>query len=100
MAHREHIYIDEIIKAVAVYIGEINCHREGACIAQGQAWQGAKMPAAIIEPHSSWRMEVIADIQIRRPITIQIAKGGCKTPIARRLVEWVSFFIQECAVRP
>ena len=96
----QHVCDVDFIKSITVDIGKIHGHRKSTGIAQGNARRSTKAAMAIIEPNSIRRHEVVTDVEVRRAIAIEIAKGRGQAPILRRLGQGVSVLIQEHAISP
>src|SRR5437016_8708692 len=58
------------------------------------------MPAAVVYPDAVRREEIVADVDVRRPIPIDVAEHNRKTPIPRNSRERLSRFNQEDPVGP
>ena len=96
----QHIRDKNFIEPVAVQIRDIDRHGEGAGVPQGQPGDGAKTAMAVVDPDSIRRMKIIADIQIRRVIVVEIPEHRCQSPIVRRLGDRLAFLVQERPVGP
>ena len=58
------------------------------------------MTVPVIEPDSVRGMEVVADVEIRNAVAVQVTKGRRQTPIVWRLPERATTFVQKRPVRP
>src|SRR3954468_13201463 len=83
---------------VAVYISEIDPHRKSAGAADAGPGDGAKAAAPIIKPDTVRRKQIVAHIEIRRSISIDIIKNGSESPIHGWIEQWLSIFVQKAAV--
>src|SRR5438105_494738 len=82
-AAAEHIQHNEIDATVPINIREIDAHRVFAGMTERQSVSGTKNSFAIVEPEPIRSPIIVANIQIRKAITIHIAKSGGQTPVAR-----------------
>ena len=69
-------------------------------MAQGQRWGSPKMTLPIVEPEPVGRPVVVADVNIRRPVAIQIPKRRCQCPIQWRTRQRFATFVQKRPVGP
>ena len=51
----------------------------------------------MIDPNSIWRKQVVADVNVGRPVAVQIVKLHGQTPVARRFPQGGSVFIHKKA---
>src|SRR6266568_8427879 len=58
------------------------------------------MPSAIVYPDAVRRKEIVADVDVRRPILIHVAEHTRQTPIPRHSRQRLSHLIQEDPVGP
>src|SRR6266498_2569006 len=58
------------------------------------------MPSAVIYPDAVRRVEVVADVDVRRPILVHVAEHDRQTPIPRNSPQRLSRFIHEDPVGP
>ena len=80
----EHINHEDIVEAITVDVGKVHAHGGKAELTKAQGRGGAEMAMAVIEPDTIGSLEIIADVNIRGAIAIQIAKGDGESPIERR----------------
>ena len=74
MLRTEHVHHEKIVPSVPVDVGKINAHRREARLAQRQAGQRAEMAAPVVQPYPVGGTEIIADVNIRCPVTVEVAK--------------------------
>src|SRR5678815_1518005 len=86
--------------AIAIDIGKINAHGESAGAPESQRRQSLEMPSAVVYPDAVRREEVVADIDVRHPILIHVAKHNRQTPIPRNRRQRLSRLIHEDPVGP
>src|SRR5437868_4436017 len=67
---------------------------------KARAWGGFELAFALIDPNAIGRFEIIAHINIRTPVAIEVAHHHRKAPIKRRQLQGLAVFIQECAASP
>jgi len=79
-----HLGRDKIQEPVAVDIGEIDTHRGEALLAHRQARQGAEAPGAVVDPDPVNRLEIVADVDVRRAVAVQIPHLRRQTEVQRR----------------
>ena len=70
----QHVRDTKIHLAVPIHVGKINPHRKHAGMAQGRQGTGPKMTLPVVEPQPVGRPKVIAHVNIRRAVTVQIAE--------------------------
>ena len=68
-----HIDDENVIKSVAINVRHIHAHGEDALLAHRQTGQGAKFSAALVEPDAVRRIKVVAHVNVRQPVLVQIA---------------------------
>src|SRR5437867_4918933 len=56
------------------------------------------MTVARINPNTVWRTEIVADINVRQTIAIQIPQHNRKSPVIRRLRERFAILIDEGSI--
>src|SRR2546422_5657065 len=58
------------------------------------------MAFGIIDPKPIGRLEVVANINIRGAIAVEVAEHRCQTPVKRRLGQGLAILIQKSSVGP
>ena len=99
MVAAEHIDDEEVNVAVAIDVREIDPHRKGARVAQCKTRQSAEFPPAVIDPDAVRREQVVADINVRRTVAVEVVKLRRETPVPRRVGQRHPIFIEERTVR-
>jgi hypothetical protein len=74
MISAQHISDKDIDNTIVIDVGTIDAHGKGARMAQSQSGDGMKSSFPVIDPNSIWRKQVIANINVRSPISVQIMK--------------------------
>ena len=100
MIPAQHVEHEPIHVAVPIVIGEIHAHRAGAHIAQSELLERPEFALALVDPHPVRCPIVVADVNIRKSVPIQIAESGRQPPIPRGIFEHRTRLIEESAVRP
>ena len=77
----QHVHHEEVVVAIPIDVGEIDAHGRAAGVAQFQGLQFPELTPTLIDPDAIGRRVVIADIQIRGAIAIDIAEHHRQTPI-------------------
>ena len=97
----EHFDHQEIVNAIAVDVGRVHGHGRHRHFTPGERRDCAKSSLTIIQPKPVSRTKVIvADINIRRPIAVEIAEHHGQSPLLWRGTEGFARFIQKRAVGP
>src|SRR5207245_8682298 len=97
MVTAQHVHDKKIDHAFAIDVRAIDTHGKSGGVAQGQAVYGAELPLAIIDPDAVRREQIVAHVYVRGPVAVQIVKLDRQPPVARRLRQRLSVFIQEKA---
>ena len=74
-----HIRLKQIRSTIAVHVGDVDAHRRTARGALRHPVREAEISEAIVEPDLIEIFEVVRDVQIWRPIAIQIDELGRQT---------------------
>ena len=77
----QHVQHQHIVVAVAVEVGEVDAHRGTARVADGQPGHRAKPAAPVVDPEPVGVGKIVADVQVRREIPVDIAKSHGQTPV-------------------
>ena len=97
----EHLRNEEIVVAIAVEVGKINRHRGEAHVAQGQAGKGAEPARAFVDPNAVGPVIIIvAHVDVRQPVAVDVAKHRRQPPIARRLGQRLAVLVEKRTGRP
>ena len=59
---------------IPIDVCEINSHREMARATHREVWQRVEMAFAIVDPDAVRRLKIVADVEIGKTITIDVAK--------------------------
>ena len=98
---REHVHHHEVVDAIPVDVGEIHPHGGHGNLPDGLGHDGLKTLAASVAPEGIPReQEVIANIDLRLQIPIEITEGHTETPIMRSLRQSLAAGIQKRSRRP
>ncbi len=82
----EHIEHENVVVTVAIDVGKIDAHGKKSQLAKRQARQRAKSAFALVDPDAVGRVKIIADVEIGKPIAVDIAEHHREPPIKRRLL--------------
>ena len=96
----EHVEHEEVGIAVAVVIGDVHAHGTGAGGAEGESLDGAEASAALVDPEAVGGPVVVADVDVRQQIIVEVAEGGGQAPVAGWVDECRSGFVEEGAIGP
>ena len=77
----QHVHHEEVVVTVPIDVGKIHAHGRAAGVAQFHRVQLPELTPTLIDPDAIGRRVVIADIQIRGSIAIDIAEHHRQTPI-------------------
>ena len=94
----EHVQDKEFVESIAVEVGEINPHRKHAGLSQRQFGNRAKPAFAVVDPDAVFGGKIVADINVRRAVAIEVAKHHRQSPVVRRFRQSLSFFIEKRSV--
>src|SRR5690348_1477838 len=100
MRAAHHVSDDEVIQAVAIEVGEIDRHREMRRAPQRLPRNRAEFTVTVAEPPAIRILEVVADINVRLAVAIDVANNRGETQLPRRLGQWRPGFIEESTVGP
>src|SRR5947207_6382222 len=95
-----HVHDDEVQAVIAIEVGEIYSHRTAARAAQSQLVDGPKISLALIDPDPVRRPEIVADVNVRGAVSVQIAKRNGQRPVKWRLGKPPAVFVKKSSVRP
>src|SRR5262249_20218591 len=91
---------DEIVQTIAVDIREVAGHREMWNAPQGIAGNGTKMSMAVAEPKAVGILKIIAGIEVRFAVLIDIMHYDAEAQVPGSRSQSRARFIEECAVGP
>ena len=80
----QHIHDNEIVQAVTVDIGEIDPHGKHAGFSERQRGGLAKAALANVEPKTIFAVKIIANIQVRTPVTVDVPEHHGQPPLEQR----------------
>ena len=79
----EHVEHQHVVVAVEVDVGKVDAHRRATRVAHGQPRHRPKPTAPVVYPKPVGVAEVVAYIQVRREVAVDIAERHGKSPVAR-----------------
>ena len=79
----QHVYRENIIEAVTIDVRDIDGHGGKTGLPYGRRGRGAKVAVTIVDPKTIRRGEVVARVNIRRSIAVEIAHHHAQAPIQR-----------------
>ncbi len=85
MAPAQHIHHKKVVEAVAIDVREIDAHRGKAHLSNRQRRHGVESPLSIIDPEAIRRLEIVAHVNVRRSVAVDIAEHDREPPVKRRL---------------
>src|SRR2546422_8652780 len=97
MIAAQHIQHEKIIEAIAVDVGKVNPHGIPAGLAQSQPSYGPKFSRTLIDPDPVRRIKIVADINVRLAVAVDVPEHHRETPIIWRLGQGFSVFVEECS---
>ena len=98
---REHVHHHEVVDTIPVDVGEIHPHGGHGNLPDGLGHDGLKTLAAGVAPEGIPRkQEVIANINFRLQIPVEITESHTETPIMRGLREGLASGIHKRSRRP
>jgi len=80
-----HVGREEIDMAVTIDVGEIHRHARVARLSYRQRRRQPEIPASVIDPDLIWILEVIADVQVGRAVTIHVVEPCRQAEVVRFL---------------
>ena len=95
-----HIGDKKIVVSVAVDVGEVHRHREVAAMAQCQLVDELEFAVALIDPKPVRRLKIVANINVRPAVLVDIADHHRQAQIPKRLPDRLAVFVEPIAVRP
>ena len=100
----QHVQHQKIAPAIPVYIRGIGAHGKRGRMAQGARRSGAKPQGSpgrrFVEPKAVRRLEIVAQIQVRPTIIVEVTKKHTESPIVRRRNQGLSRFVEKRAAGP
>ena len=96
----QHVSNKKLIVPVAVEIGEVHPHGEQAGLAQRQSRHAPEMAATVVEPDAIFGLKIVADVNIRSAVFVQVTEYDRKAPIIGWCFDRPAFLIQKVSVRP
>jgi hypothetical protein len=100
MVRAQHVDHEKINIPVAIDVRKIDAHGKSARVPDGQVRSGAKVSATIVDPDAIRRKKVVAHINIRRAVAVDVTKHRRQAKIIRRQYKRPSLFIEKCSVCP
>src|SRR5207249_6899998 len=95
-----HVRHQKIVVSVAIDVCNISSHGEIAGGTQRRMVLGAKMPVTIVDPTAIRRKRIVANVNVRITIAVEVAKQHRQSLIPRSLRERLSVFVKECSIGP
>ena len=96
----QHVADQNVYVAVAIHVGEIDRHRRVTGVADREARHGAEGPRAVVQPEHVGILEVVAHVQIRRAVPIDVGELGGQGEVLRSGSQRLSVLVQEAARGP
>ena len=97
----QHVHHEQVHESVAVDIGRVHGHRAEALVAEQGARCRLKTSPCAVEPDTVLPVhEIVAHVEIRPSVTIQVAEQGAQPPVGWRGFQFPPVLIQECALGP
>jgi hypothetical protein len=87
MVGAEHVGDEEVEVAVAIEVGTIDAHGRGGDGGHGVIGEGLETAVAETDPDSVWGGEIVADIEVRGAVAIEIAELDSEAPVAGGVLE-------------
>ena len=92
----EHLDDDQIVGSVAVDVGKIDCHGRGAHVAERQSVNRAEALSVLVDPDTvGGKKEVVANVNVRQPVAINVAEHDGQPPIQGRRRERLAFLVHK-----
>ena len=91
----EHIQHQEIIVPIPINVGKIHAHGKQAALALRQSRQGPKLHPALVQPDPVLLIEVVADVNIRQTVLIDVPNHHRQTPVIQWRRQRLPFFIEK-----
>ena len=98
VAAAKHVQHDEFVPAVPIQVRKVDPHRKHARPAQRQPVHGAKLSFAIVDPDTIFAGKIVAEINVRRAVVVDVAKHHRQSPVVRRFLQRLSLFIKKRSV--
>src|SRR6266704_7190086 len=98
MLPAEHIPYKQIIEPIAIDVGDVYRHRRKRYLPHRQRGKRPKPPVPVVDPDSVASHEVVAHVQVRLAVVVEVAEHRAQSPIQRRLAQGLALFIQKSAL--
>ena len=100
-ARAEHLGDEEVVEAVAVDVRGVDRHRRQTVMAEGGPRRGLEALAALVQPDAVRPIdEVVADVEVRQSVAVQVAEHRGQAPIRRCFLQRVAVLVEEHADVP
>ena len=96
----QHVADQNVDVAIAIHVGKVDRHRRVAGVADREARHGAEGPRAVVQPEHVGILEVVAHVQIRRAVPIDVGELGGQAEVLRRGGERLAVLVAEPARGP
>src|SRR5208282_1274879 len=96
----QHVQAENIRMPVMTNVGNVHPHRTSAGMAYGQIGTFVEMSFSIVDPNPVRRPKIVADIYVRRAVTVEIPKCCRQAPIPGRGGHGRSVRFEECTIGP
>ena len=100
MRGAHHVSDEKVVVPVAVDVGEVHRHREVAAVAQRHLADEPEFSAALIDPKPIRRLKVVADINVRPTVEVDVANHHRQAKIPKRLADRLAVLVEPIAIRP
>src|SRR5436309_2502056 len=100
MMTAEHVAHKKIVQPIAVNIGEIDSHRIMTGAANGKLRQSAEVAMPVIDPDSIRGLKIVAHIDVRKAVAIEVVEHDREAQIPRRAFERFALLSQKRPIRP
>ncbi len=91
----EHVAHEDVVEAIAINVREIDAHRELAGRANPLIRERSKAARSIIDPDAIRGLEVVAHVNVRRAVAVDVAENDGKAHVVRLALERLAVDVEK-----